>query len=88
MLWGAIRAHRSIIEQIAGIYGDQLFTSQDLRQHGIPEAFIKRIRYFHGARVLKKIAVNPASKVATWQLTDVARAYLERTREVRHECKK
>lgn len=84
----AIRGNQTVIEQIAEIYGNQPFTSQDLRQHGIPEAFIKRIRYFHGALVLKKIAVNPASQVATWQLTDVARAYLERTREVRHEYEK
>ena len=75
----AIRAHRSIIEQIAGIYGDQPFTSRDLRQHGVPGAFIKRIKYFHGAQVVDRVAVDAISKVATWRLTDAAGAYLERT---------
>lgn len=79
MIGHAVRAHRSVIEQVAEIYGDQPFTSRDLRQNGIPEAFVKKIKYFHGSGVLERLAVNATSKVATWRLTDAARAYLERT---------
>jgi len=75
----AIRSHRSVIEQIAEIYGDQPFTSRDLRQQGIPGAFIKRMKYYHGAQVVERVAVDAISKVATWRLTGAARAYLERT---------
>jgi len=79
MIGHAVRAHRSAIEQVAEIYGDQLFTSAELRKQGIPEAFIKRIKYFHGSGVLERLAVDPRSKVAAWRLTDAARSYLERT---------
>lgn len=79
MIGHAVRAHRSVIEQVAEIYGDQPFTSRDLRQNGIPEAFVKKIKYFHGSCVVEKLAVDPSSKAATWRLTGALRAYLRRT---------
>ena len=84
----AVRGNQTVIEQIAEIYGNQPFTSKELRQHGIPGAFIKQIKYFHGAKVVERVAVDAISKVATWRLTDAAMVYLERTKEVRHEYEK